>query len=213
MYSAGMVTSASSSNTQWWAGFWTSSSARPADAIPLWRRWVSGAAAAAVSDVMVVSSLFRLQDQVGGMLARTDRAFARRGQTGVGPVAGQKQVLEVRRRTGAQRILLGRRLKGRPPLAYDLPRRQRTLSNIGAETRHLADIPPDVACKVFTRQIHEPLCVAVGDRETVGERKQPFDQPADHSGQCRNIGRRHKAKMRVENGAEFRRRLDIGHQA
>src|SRR3569623_1414132 len=180
--------------------------------MPLWRLWVSGAAAAAVSDVMMVSSLFRLQDQIGGMIACADRAFDRRWQAGIGPVAGQKQILQFRRGTGTQRILLWRRLERRAAFAHDLPRRQRPLGHLSAKTSYLADVAPDVARKLLARQVDETFGGADGDRQPVGRRGQPFDQTADYASQCRNSGRRNEPEMCVKNGAELGRRLDAGQQ-
>ena len=98
-------------------------------------------------------------------------------------------------------------------VASNVARRSRTICQGGKLALHagrLADVPPDRLRQLLARHIDQPVAIADGDRQPLRERKQPLHQAADDA----EIGGaslgRIEAEMRVDDGAEFRRRLQPG---
>ena len=178
-----MVASASSSKHQWPSGCWASSSARVADAMLFVER-SRGPSAVMRAPV----------DEFGvGAVARADRAFERRRQSGRGPVAGQKQVLPLGARAGTLGVLGGCRGEGRAPLAHDLPRRQ-----VRGNSRDLGDLVPDRLRQLGARHVHQPVGAADRHRQPAFERKNPLGRAVDAAPlHRRHAGRHVDLEMRV----------------
>ena len=147
------------------------------------------------------------EDEIGSPVARPDRSLDGCRQPRISPVAGEKQVFPRRHRARPQRVLLRRGLECGAALAHDLPGRQLAL-----DARGLADVPPDRPRQFLARHVHQPVGVADGDRQALRKREQPFNQAADDAEDRRLIRRRIEAEMRIDDGAEFRRRLQARQQ-
>src|SRR6185312_1870718 len=80
------------------------------------------------------------QNQIGGTVARSYRTFDGCRQSGISPVAGEKQIFERCYRSRAQCVLLRGGLECRAAFAHDLPGRQ---FRVALQAGGLADIPPD----------------------------------------------------------------------
>ena len=101
---------------------------------------------------------FIVADELRSAIAGPNRTFDGRGQAGIRPIAGERQIAPGRVRAGASFILRGSRGKSGAALAHDLPRRQFALHAAG-----FADIPPDRLRQFLARQVHQP--VGIADRD------------------------------------------------
>src|SRR6516164_8003372 len=134
MYSAGMVASASSSNTQCPSGRCKDISA--CVAVSMQRSSV--AAADVFSWINIAFSLLGPANEIGRAMPGADRPLDGRGQSGPGPVAGQEQIAPRRVGGGPLGVLVRRCGERRAPLAHDLPRRQ-----LLGKTGNRRDLLPD----------------------------------------------------------------------
>src|SRR4029450_7499578 len=116
------------------------------------------------------------QDQIGGAVARPYRSLDGCRQSGISPVAGEKQVFERCPPPRAQRVLLRRGLERRSALAHDLPGRQR---QIALQAGGLADVPPDRQREFFARHVDQAVAIADGDRQPLRKCEQPFHEATD----------------------------------
>ena len=78
--------------------------------------------------------------QARGIVARAQRAFDGRGQTGLDPVPGEEQIAPAGLRRGAQRVLIRGRGKGGALFLDHLPGGQRRI-----DAQRGADFAPDLA--------------------------------------------------------------------
>src|SRR6185437_11418579 len=110
----------------------------------------------------IVYSCGLARDQRGGAVAGADRAFDGGGQAGIGPVAGQRQIAPSRCGTGPLGVLRRRGRKRRPPLAHDLPSRQRIRKP--GRSRNLAPdgLGQNVARDVLAKTIWSEVAAATG---------------------------------------------------
>ena len=183
MYSAGMVASASSSNTQWPSGAAASEQriASPPRCAGRDRLSVGGWSARSSSATLHRSWSSEcpsaIGDQVGGAIAGSDRTFDGRGQAGICPIASEDEIAP---RSGGARAFascVGRRGEGRAPLAHDLPRRHR----IGRQAATAATSLQIVLAKFLARRVDQPVAGADGDRQPAGKGEQPFDRAVEHA--------------------------------
>ena len=205
-YSAGMVASASSSNTQWPSGCCAASSASVAarDALSS----VEMSANAGIAHCMARSivqlrsarSAARLPERIAPSMV------AGRPVSVQSPARQRLRQLRARRR--AFGILLGRRREGRAALAHDLPRRQ-----LGRQGPRPAQPRARSSRRVSSRGASSsrsaPLIVTDSRPR---KREQPFDGAVDDADHRRQRRRRIDAEMRVDDGTKLVGRRQAGHQ-
>src|ERR1700758_5079111 len=108
-----MVSSASSSNTQWPSACWSPRNASLADAM-LFSSALAAIAVALSVDCICIDThknLVHGEDEIRGAVSRSHRSLDGRRQAGISPVAREEKIFERRRGLRPQRILFRRRLK------------------------------------------------------------------------------------------------------
>ena len=105
-------------------------------------------------------------------------------------------------RPGPERILLGCGGEGRAPLAHDLPGRQ-----LGRQAGRGGDLAPDRPRQRVARRVDQAVAGADGGRDPAGEGEHPLGRAVEQPEDRRLVRRRLDAEMRVDDGAEFGRRL------
>src|SRR5215470_15576725 len=145
-------------------------------------------------------------DKVRGPIARADRAFDRRRQASLRPVASQKQILPGRFCARTPRILLRRGGEGRPALANDLPWRKRV-----RKTGDLRDVIPDHLGYFGPRHIEQTAAIADRGRYLARQRKYPLASSVDDAKHRRQLSRRIDTEMRVYDSTKRRWRCQVRH--
>ena len=197
-----MVASASSSNTQCPSGCCKASSARVAASMLRSTADAGVATTSGSTDMRFIASLIMRGDEIGRPIAGPDRAFDRRRQAGLGPIAGEEQIAPGGLRRPALGILARRRREGRAALAHDLPWRQR-LGKTGDGRDLLAKLSRASVSRGTSSRRSAALMVT---DNAVGKREQPFDGAVHDADDGGKAGGRIDAEMRVDDGAELRRR-------
>ena len=116
----------------------------------------------------------RLRDEVGGAVARADRALDGGGQAGFCPISGKHKIAPGGLRRPAAGLLRRRGGERRAPLA--------TICHGGSRGRQavtLADLRPDRLRQFLARRIDQPVAGADGDREPAGKREHPLHRAVD----------------------------------
>src|SRR6516165_6348004 len=227
MYSAGMVPSASSSNTQCPSACWQSSNACVAAAM----LDSSASPLFSISRVLLPESMFsrppvlsatgrasrcrrnsssvlwHVHNVSRSTIARPHRPLDSRRQSRISPVARKKQVFEARHDARPQGVLFRRGLEGRSALAYDLPGRQ-----FARHPASPADIPPNLFRQCLAWYLHQRVAVTDGHGKALRKGEQPLHQTTDHAQDRRRVTRWIDPKMRIHDGTEFRRRFQIRKQ-
>ncbi len=116
----------------------------------------------------------------------------------------RNKIAPSRRRSRTLGVLARRRREGGAALAHDLPRRQRL-----GKARYGRDLVPDLSRQRLARDIEQPVGGADGDRQPVRQAEQPFDGAVDDADDRREPGRRFDAEMRIDDGAELARGLEV----
>ena len=145
--------------------------------------------------------------KLGRPVAGPYRAFDRRRQAGCGPIAGEQEIIPSCLRPGPFGVLARQCGESGPPFPHDLPRGQGVRN-----ARDLGDFPPDQGGEFLARRVEQPVGAADGDRQTVGKGEQPFGGAVDDAGHGRERRGRLEAEMRVDDGAKFGRRRQVGNE-
>ena len=100
-------------------------------------------------------------------------------------------------------------------VAAKVARRSRTICQGGSAAGSpvsACDLAPDRFGEFFARRVDQPIAGADGDREAARKGEQPLHRAVEHAEDRRLRRRRLDAEMGVDDGAEFGRHLEAGHQ-